>query len=80
MSKTRSDLPLRHSDGRWMYDDKRIEQVFQKMSDKRKVKILTRALDYMSNRNIPKSSAIAYALGCSYDDAGFWTRKTQIRP
>ena len=80
MQNTTKDLPIRHADGRWMYNEDRLEKIFKKMSDKRKLKVLEKALDFISTRHVPKWSAIASVLGCSYDDAGFWTRRTQLRP
>lgn len=78
-NKIRKSLPIKHVDGRWMYDENRLKNIFRKMSDKRRLKILEKALDYISMQPMPKWHAIASVLDCSYDDAGFWTRRKQLR-
>jgi len=79
MDSKENDLPIKHDDGRWMYNKERLKEIFKKMSDKRKVSVLTKAIKIISKAGVPKWSAIAQALGCSYDDAGFWASKEEIR-
>jgi len=79
MEKNKSDLPIKLEDGRWLYDKIRLSELFQKMSDKRKILILQKAINIMEKRGVPKWSAVAMALDCIYDDFGFWYRKKEIR-
>lgn len=55
-----------------MYDEKRLLGLFKKMPLKRQVKILAKAVNLLSEKNVSKSYAIARALGCGYDDSGYY--------
>jgi hypothetical protein len=79
MTKNDSKLRKKHDDGRWMYDKKRLLFLLDKMSLKKQNKILRKALDIIVARHTTKINAIAIALNCGYDDAGFWWRGTEIR-
>ena len=65
---------------RWMYDEKNILHLLKKMTLKRRVTILAKALQITSDKNYPKNYAIALALDCRYEDAGYYSRAKKIRP
>jgi hypothetical protein len=79
MAQVRRIEPEKHSDGRWMYSDLQLLRILRLLSLKRRVKILERAINIMEDYNRPKIYAVASALDCIYDDAGFWGRKTKIK-
>jgi hypothetical protein len=64
---------------RWMYDEKTLLRLLKKMPFKRQAKILTKALQIISNKNCSKDYAIARALDCRYEDAGYYSREKKIR-
>jgi len=77
----RKELPLPEKDflGRWVYDEKRLLILLKKMPFKRQALILKKALEIISEKPVSKSYAIARALDCGYDDAGYYWRKKEIR-
>ena len=64
---------------RWMYDEKTLLRLFKKMLSKRQAKILIKALQIISERHCSKAYAIALALNCRYEDAGYYSREQKIR-
>lgn len=78
MNKKKNALPTKHKDGRWMYDDKKIEEIFKRMSNKRQLKVLTKAIKIMEENNRSMLYSIAKVLRIHYDDAGFWYSKKQV--
>lgn len=75
----KSPLPKQDYQGRWMYDEKRLLGLLKKMPLKRQVKILTKAINLLTERNTSKTYAIARALDCGYDDSGYYFRDKEIR-
>ena len=71
--------PERHLDGRWIYSDTQLLKIVKLLPLARRVKILEKAINTIENDNRPKIYGIADALGCYYDDSGFWATKTKIR-
>ena len=66
--------------GRWMYDKTSLLHLLKNMTPARQVKILTKALQITSDKNYSKDYAIALALDCYYEDAGYYSRAKKIRP
>ena len=73
-----SPLPKQDYLGRWMYDEKRLLDLLNKMPLERQVEILTKAVDLLSQRHVSKGYAIARAFDCGYDDAGYYFRDKEI--
>lgn len=71
--------PQKHKDGRYMYSNEQLILIIQKLPAKKQAMLLLKAINMMQDNNRPRSFAIAHVLGCGYDDAGFWWRKTKIK-
>ncbi|MBY0377492.1 MAG: hypothetical protein K2Q33_02875 [Gammaproteobacteria bacterium] len=72
--------PVQHEDGRFLYSIKQLLAIIELLPDKRKCKILKKAIDYMDNTLANKLMAIAISLDCDYDEiAMLWARRSKIR-
>lgn len=71
--------PEKHQDGRYMYQDKQLLEIIKRFPAEKRAKLLFRAINIMEDDNRPRIFAIAKVLGCWYDDAMFWQRKTKIK-
>ena len=73
----------KHADGRRMYSSEDLVEIVKQIEKKnpgRALQIYKRALNVsVRRRGLPLGSCFADVLGCIYDDAGFWWRKTKIK-
>ena len=77
-AKEDSTLLKKDSYGRWMYDNQRLSYLLGKMATKKKCDILTKALEIINEKGCSVDYAIARALGCGYDDAGYYWSEKEI--
>lgn len=71
--------PVKHQDGRYLYTDKQLLGILKHLPDKRKSKLLLKALNFMDQNVTTKIMAIAIAFDCRYDEIStLWSRDIRI--
>lgn len=70
-----------HEDGRHLYSNRQLLEILKMLPDKKKVEILSKALEFMNNNLITKYYAIAKSLGCNYDEVSMhWASRKDLNP